>query len=46
MASAELQLGFDVGGTHLDAVVMDRRGRLLAKAKLAVTGRLRDDRSA
>jgi N-methylhydantoinase A/oxoprolinase/acetone carboxylase beta subunit len=46
VASAELQLGFDVGGTHLDAVVMDRRGRLLAKAKLGVTGRLRDDLGA
>jgi N-methylhydantoinase A/oxoprolinase/acetone carboxylase beta subunit len=39
----ELQLGFDVGGTHLDAVVMDRSGRLLAKSKLRVTGPLHDD---
>jgi N-methylhydantoinase A/oxoprolinase/acetone carboxylase beta subunit len=43
---AELQLGLDVGGTHVDAVVMDRRGRLLAKAKLPVTGRFRDDLGA
>jgi N-methylhydantoinase A/oxoprolinase/acetone carboxylase beta subunit len=46
VAPAELQLGLDVGGTHVDAVVMDRRGRLLAKAKLPVTGRLRDDLGA
>jgi hypothetical protein len=46
MAPAELQLGLYVGGTHGDAVVMDRRGRLLTKAKVRVTGDLRADLGA
>jgi N-methylhydantoinase A/oxoprolinase/acetone carboxylase beta subunit len=47
LASAELQLGIDVGGTNADAVVIDRRGQLLAKAKVRVTGeRLGDLRAA
>jgi N-methylhydantoinase A/oxoprolinase/acetone carboxylase beta subunit len=44
--SADLQLGLDVGGTNADAVVMDRRGRLLGKAKVRVTGDLRADLGA
>jgi len=43
VAPAELQLGLEVGGTRADAVVMDRRGHLLAKAKVRVTGDLRAD---
>jgi N-methylhydantoinase A/oxoprolinase/acetone carboxylase beta subunit len=34
----ELKLGLEVGGTNADAVAMSRRGRLLAKAKVPVTG--------
>jgi len=35
----ELHLGVDVGGTNTDAVIIDRRGTLIAKAKVAtVTG--------
>ena len=43
---AELQLGIDVGGTNADAVVMNHLGRLLAKAKVQVTGDLRADLGA
>jgi N-methylhydantoinase A/oxoprolinase/acetone carboxylase beta subunit len=32
--SLDLRLGIDVGGTNTDAVVLDREGRLLAKAKV------------
>ncbi|MEA2398936.1 MAG: hypothetical protein QOK25_2492 [Thermoleophilaceae bacterium] len=46
MAPAELQLGLHVGGTNADAVVMDRRGRLLAKAKVPATGDLGADLGA
>jgi N-methylhydantoinase A/oxoprolinase/acetone carboxylase beta subunit len=46
MAPAELQLGIDVGGTNADAVVMNHLGRLLAKAKVPVTGDLRADLGA
>lgn len=46
MAPAELQLGLYVGRTHADAVVTDRLGRLLAKAKVRVTGDLRTDLDA
>jgi N-methylhydantoinase A/oxoprolinase/acetone carboxylase beta subunit len=46
VAPAELQLGLDVGDTHADAVAMDRRGRLLAKARVRVTGDLRADLGA
>jgi N-methylhydantoinase A/oxoprolinase/acetone carboxylase beta subunit len=46
VAPAELQLGLHVGGTNADAVVMDRRGRLLAKAKVGATGDLRADLGA
>jgi N-methylhydantoinase A/oxoprolinase/acetone carboxylase beta subunit len=34
MPAAELRLGIDVGATHTDAVVLDERDRLLAKAKV------------
>jgi N-methylhydantoinase A/oxoprolinase/acetone carboxylase beta subunit len=43
VAPAELELGLDVGGTNSDAVVMNRRGRLLAKSKVRVTGDLPAD---
>jgi N-methylhydantoinase A/oxoprolinase/acetone carboxylase beta subunit len=33
----DLRLGIDVGGTNTDAVLLDREGRLLAKAKAATT---------
>lgn len=33
----DLRLGIDVGGTNTDAVVLDRAGRLLAKAKRPTT---------
>ena len=31
----ELHLGVDVGGTNTDAVIIDQRGTLIAKAKVA-----------
>ncbi len=33
----DLRMGIDVGGTNTDAVVLDREGRLLAKAKVPTT---------
>ncbi len=36
-APFDLRLGIDVGGTNTDAVVLDRDGRLLAKAKVPTT---------
>ncbi|MGQ0668064.1 MAG: hydantoinase/oxoprolinase N-terminal domain-containing protein [Actinomycetota bacterium] len=36
-APLDLRLGIDVGGTNTDAVVLDRDGRLLAKAKVPTT---------
>ncbi len=30
----ELHLGVDVGGTNTDAVIIDRQGNLIAKAKV------------
>lgn len=33
----DLRLGIDVGGTHTDAVVMDRFDRLVSKAKVTTT---------
>jgi N-methylhydantoinase A/oxoprolinase/acetone carboxylase beta subunit len=35
---ADLRVGVDVGATNTDAVLMDGRGRLVAKAKAATTG--------
>jgi N-methylhydantoinase A/oxoprolinase/acetone carboxylase beta subunit len=46
MADAEVQLGLDVGETHADAVAMDRRGLVLAKAKIPVTRDLGADLGA
>jgi len=46
MAGLDLRLGIDVGGTNTDAAVLDREGRLLARAKVPtsadVTGGIRD----
>ena len=38
-AALDLRLGIDVGGTNTDAVVLDRAGALLAKAKRPTTRR-------
>lgn len=37
MAELDLRIGIDVGGTNTDTVVVDRHGRLLAKAKVPTT---------
>lgn len=37
MASSDLRLGIDVGGTNTDAVVLDRKDAVLAKAKVPTT---------
>jgi len=37
MRAVDLRLGIDVGGTHTDAVVIDRDDRLIAKAKVVTT---------
>lgn len=37
MPSLDLRLGIDVGGTHTDAVVLDRNDTVLAKAKVPTT---------
>lgn len=37
MPPADLRLGIDVGGTNTDAVVIDARDRVLAKAKVPTT---------
>lgn len=37
MPAIDLRLGIDVGGTHTDAVVVDRDDRLVAKAKVATS---------
>lgn len=37
MASADLRIGIDVGGTHTDAVVLDTSDKLLSKVKVATT---------
>jgi N-methylhydantoinase A/oxoprolinase/acetone carboxylase beta subunit len=42
----ELRIGIDVGATSADAVLMDHRGRLLARAKVAARPRLRDSLDA
>lgn len=39
---ADLRLGVDVGGTHTDAVVLDERDALVAKAKVPTTPDVRD----
>ena len=36
-AALDLRLGIDVGGTNTDAVVLDRAGALVAKAKRPTT---------
>lgn len=36
-AAPDLRLGVDVGGTHTDAALLDRHGRLVAKAKVPTT---------
>ncbi|HLH70086.1 MAG TPA: hydantoinase/oxoprolinase family protein [Candidatus Dormibacteraeota bacterium] len=35
--TVDLRLGIDVGGTHTDAVVLDRQDRVLAASKVATT---------
>lgn len=37
MPGLDLRLGIDVGGTNTDAVVLDRDGKLLARAKVPTT---------
>jgi N-methylhydantoinase A/oxoprolinase/acetone carboxylase beta subunit len=37
MAGPDLRLGVDVGGTHTDAVLLDRNGGIVAKIKTATT---------
>jgi N-methylhydantoinase A/oxoprolinase/acetone carboxylase beta subunit len=37
MRGLDLRLGIDVGGTNTDAVVLDRDGKLLARAKVPTT---------
>lgn len=37
MAAPDLRLGVDVGGTHTDAVLLDRSGSIVAKIKTATT---------
>lgn len=36
-ARMDLRMGIDVGGTNTDAVILDREGRLVAKAKVPTT---------
>jgi N-methylhydantoinase A/oxoprolinase/acetone carboxylase beta subunit len=46
MSRSDRRVGIDVGATNADAVLMDARGRLLARAKVPVGAQLRDSLDA